>query len=181
MTLGLMAAKTRSAPSNTLGIHASFTGFMRTLSTINWTSLIAVAIVSSLGLALAQNVTRTQIVLPVGDGKISSEAKTGFVFSCQQRFPGNPPGAFKAGAWLNSSTWEPSKKPVVDGAVAWPDSQVKFRLEGANRTISTWLLEFTVSIGFSVDSSLAPRWLEHSMITFGFAVTLECDLESDFV
>jgi YHYH protein len=102
---------------------------------MNWKSLIAVATVSSLGVALAQNVTQTQTVLPVGDGKISSEAKTGFVFSCQQRFPGNPPGAFKAGAWLNSSTWEPSKKPVVDGAVAWPDSQVKFRLEGTKRIV----------------------------------------------
>jgi YHYH protein len=102
---------------------------------MNWTSLIAAAIVSSLGLALAQNLTQTQTVLPVGDGKISSEAKTGFVFSCQKRFPGNPPGAFKAGAWLNSSTWEPSKKPVVEGAVKWPDAQVKWRLEGTKRTV----------------------------------------------
>jgi YHYH protein len=83
------------------------------------------------GLAVAQNLT-----LPVGDGKISNEAKSGFVFSCQQRFPSNPPGAFKAGAWLNSSTWEPSKKPVVDGAVTWPNAQVQIKLEAAKRTVT---------------------------------------------
>jgi YHYH protein len=82
------------------------------------------------GLAIAQNLT-----LPVGDGKISNEAKSGFVFSCQQRFPSNPPGAIKAGAWLNSSTWEPSKKPVVDGAITWPNS-LRIKLEAAKRTVT---------------------------------------------
>ena len=97
---------------------------------MNWKILFGIALVGS-GLAIAQNLR-----LPVGDGNISDEAKTGFVFSCQQRFPSNPPGAFKAGAWLNSSTWEPSKKPVVDGAVAWPNSQMLIKLEGTKRRLT---------------------------------------------
>ena len=97
---------------------------------MNWKILFGIALVGS-GLAIAQNLR-----LPVGDGNISDGAKTGFVFSCQQRFPSNPPGAFKAGAWLNSSTWEPSKKPVVDGAVAWPNSQMLFELEGTKRRLT---------------------------------------------
>jgi hypothetical protein len=106
---------------------------------MNCELLLGIAFVSGFGLAVAQ--TQPEIMLPVGDGKISSEAKTGFVFSCQQRFPSNPPGAFKAGAWLNSSTWEPGKKPVVDGAIDWPDSKVLIKiedskLEGTKRTVT---------------------------------------------
>jgi YHYH protein len=108
--------------------HASHTLYAN-ISSMNW-NMFGIAIVLSFGLAVAQN-----LILPVGDGRISSEAKADFVFSCQQRFPSNPPGAFKAGAWLNSSTWEPRKKPVVDGTVAWPDSNVQFKLEGAKRTV----------------------------------------------
>jgi hypothetical protein len=34
---------------------------------------------------------------PVGDGKISGSPQQGFVFSCQQRFNPNAPGAQKTG------------------------------------------------------------------------------------
>jgi hypothetical protein len=113
--------------------------------------MLLIVFVSAFSWVFAQNTTPTSTgpastgpantALPVGDGKISSGAKTGFVFACQIRFPSNPPGAFKAGAWLDSSTWEPSKKPVVDGAVAWPGSQVQIKLENsklesAKRTIT---------------------------------------------
>lgn len=114
---------------------------------MNWKILLGIAIVCS-GLVIAQNLT-----LPLGDGKISREAKTGFVFSCQQRFPSNPPGAFKAGAWLNSSTWEPSKKPVVDGAVAWVNSQMQFKLEGAKRTLTANNLPTHTTGIFPIQSS----------------------------
>jgi hypothetical protein len=74
--------------------------------------------------------------LPLGDGKISSEPKAGFVFSCQQRFDPGFGGAHAAGAWLKDGTYDPDLKPVVDGSVAWP-SHVEITLKGDRRIIWT--------------------------------------------
>ncbi|HEY9839814.1 MAG TPA: YHYH protein [Candidatus Obscuribacterales bacterium] len=69
--------------------------------------------------------------LPVGDGKLSSSAVRGSVFSCNTRF-GNPPGgmaggAMASGAWLHSDgSFDYKAKPTVDGEVVWPHN---FKLE----------------------------------------------------
>jgi YHYH protein len=61
--------------------------------------------------------------LPIGDGKISSSAKIGSVFSCQTTFP-PVGGAFKDGPWIKSDgTFDLTSKAQVDGHVSWTSSQ----------------------------------------------------------
>ena len=74
--------------------------------------------------------------LPLGDGKISSSPKNGYVFSCQQRFNPNAPGAQANGSWLHGKTWDPSKKPTVDGNVRWKNASVKIANKGNNRRVT---------------------------------------------
>ena len=70
--------------------------------------------------------------LPLGDGKISSSPKRGYVMACNSRFPGGG-GAHRSGAWLEGSTWNPAAKPRVEGAVAWPNAAISVQREGVNR------------------------------------------------
>ena len=74
--------------------------------------------------------------LPLGDGKISSSPKKGYVFSCQQQFNPNAPGAQASGAWLTGNTWDPSKKPTVDGNVRWKNASVNFETKGTKRAVT---------------------------------------------
>lgn len=74
--------------------------------------------------------------LPVGDDPVSSP-EVDKVFSCQTSFPSNAPGAFSTGDWFNGDgTWDLTKKPTVDGEVAWPDAEVTITTEGSSRIIS---------------------------------------------
>jgi YHYH protein len=61
--------------------------------------------------------------LPIGDGKLSSSAKIGSVFSCQTRFPPFG-GAFQDGPWIKlDGTFDITSKAVVDGDATWTSSQ----------------------------------------------------------
>lgn len=57
--------------------------------------------------------------LPVGDGKYTSSAAKGYVYTCQQTFGGG--GASSKGPWFNSdgTTWDSTKKLKVEGNVSW--------------------------------------------------------------
>ena len=72
--------------------------------------------------------------LPLGDGKVSSGPKRGYLFSCQQRFNPNAPGAHARGPWIGSGSWDPSGKPAVGGSVSWPSS-IRIALEGSKRVV----------------------------------------------
>lgn len=72
--------------------------------------------------------------LPLGDGKISQAAKSGYIYSCQQRFSANAPGAHHTGPWLTGDTYDPDQKVTVDGAVEWP-SRIAVSLEGGQRVV----------------------------------------------
>ena len=74
--------------------------------------------------------------LPLGDGRVSSSPQAGQVYSCQQRFNPNAPGAQASGEWLDEArgTWDPDKKPTVDGNVRWPGA-VNISLQGDSRVI----------------------------------------------
>ena len=74
--------------------------------------------------------------LPLGDGKISSSPKKRYVYSCQQRFNPNAPGAQASGAWLTGKTWDPSKKPIVDGNVRWKNTSLKIANQGNSRSVT---------------------------------------------
>jgi hypothetical protein len=74
--------------------------------------------------------------LPLGDGKLSTGAEVGSVFSCQTTF-GPAGGAFRDGPWILGATWDPTAKINVRGAVAWPQAQHSIERQGANRVITT--------------------------------------------
>jgi YHYH protein len=71
-------------------------------------------------------------LLPVGDGKVSSEPKIDSVFACSTRFGGG--GAFKDGPWIQGSSWNPELKISIQGAVKW-DSKITVSLENSKRMI----------------------------------------------
>jgi len=58
--------------------------------------------------------------LPLGNGKVSSEAKRGYVYSCQSQFNGR--GAQHAGEWIHETTWDMTEKLNVQGDVHWPNA-----------------------------------------------------------
>ncbi len=57
--------------------------------------------------------------LPLGDLKISSAPKVGYLFSCQKTFT-EEGGAGTDGPWIHGSTWDKTAKVSVSGAVTWP-------------------------------------------------------------
>jgi len=86
------------------------------------------------GLATASS-SIDEHALPIGDGKYKTSAARGYIYSCQTTFNGG--GAFATGNWVNGDTWDPSKKPTVDGSVSWPNHRFTITTSGANRVFSS--------------------------------------------
>lgn len=72
--------------------------------------------------------------LPLGDGKLSTAPKTGYVFACQPGFPGGG-GAQVAGPWIKDGYWTPSAKPIVEGSARWPNARISITVEGSERVV----------------------------------------------
>jgi YHYH protein len=72
--------------------------------------------------------------LPLGDGRISTEAKQGQVFACATQFRAG--GARHAGDWILGSTWDATRKIWVQGEVLWPDARFSIQTK-ANQRILT--------------------------------------------
>jgi len=72
--------------------------------------------------------------LPLGDGKVSSTPKVGYVDSCTTNFRGG--GARHAGSWISGDTWDAESKPTVQGSVYWSSAKMSITLSGSTRTIS---------------------------------------------
>jgi YHYH protein len=70
--------------------------------------------------------------LPLGDGKISTQPKAGYVMACNSSFRGGG-GAHRVGDWIKDGRWDPKAKPTVEGAVQWPDAQISVSLEGTGQ------------------------------------------------
>jgi hypothetical protein len=83
---------------------------------------------------LALSALAVSELLALGDGKISSQPQVGYVFSCQQRFNANAPGAFRAGEWIQNGFWQPDKKIQVQGSVAHTSS-LSLMLKGEQRLL----------------------------------------------
>ena len=75
--------------------------------------------------------------IAIGDGKISNAAKVGYVYSCQQRFNPNAPGAQASGSWIVGNYWYPDLKPTVNGNVKWSGGGVSVSVSGSTRKISS--------------------------------------------
>ena len=72
--------------------------------------------------------------LPLGDGKISTAPKKGFIMLCPVRLTGS--GYFREGAWIyDDGTWDPSQKIEVAGDAAWGNHRYEIRLAGNKRQL----------------------------------------------
>ncbi|NWG47039.1 MAG: YHYH protein [Alphaproteobacteria bacterium] len=90
-------------------------------------------------------------LLPLGDGFITAEPAIGNVFSCQQRFNPNGPGARAEGPWLKGEMWDPAEKVKVQGAVTWPDAMLAITADGETRRIRGNNLPFHPTGTFPID------------------------------
>jgi YHYH protein len=75
--------------------------------------------------------------LPMGDGKLSSSPKAGWIWPC--RVNGNHiGGAHRQGPWIEDtrSTYDLTAKAVVKGKVAWPQ-QYQMKIQGNKRVFTT--------------------------------------------
>ena len=71
---------------------------------------------------------------PLGDGKVSSEPKVGYLWSCRTNFGGGV-GAHRLGPWARDGVWHPKEKITVRGAVNWPNASISLAVEGAQRVV----------------------------------------------
>lgn len=103
----------------------------KTITIVSITSLFASLTATSVFAAL--DVT----TIPLGDGKVSSSPKIGYVYSCQQTFNANAPGASTNGSWIHGSTWSLPEKLQVEGRVTWPTAQYSSSISSDTRTITS--------------------------------------------
>ncbi|MBV9420041.1 MAG: YHYH protein [Alphaproteobacteria bacterium] len=97
---------------------------------MKWLVLLALAAFIAGAQAHEADLTR----LPLGDGKISTGPKAGWIWAC--RVDPNGGGARVAGPWIKSDgTYDFTAKAVVPGDVRWP-SRYGMRLDGENRVFS---------------------------------------------
>jgi hypothetical protein len=72
--------------------------------------------------------------LPLGDGRVSNQPQTGYVFACPTP-PGPPIGSNLQGPWIQGSWWTPQGKPAVDGEVFWGNTWTEIYFENNQRVI----------------------------------------------
>lgn len=90
--------------------------------------------------------------IPLGDGKVSSSPKVGYVYACDTNFRGG--GADHAGDWISDNTWDKSKKITVAGEVFWPAASFSTSLQGTKRLLSGNDLPVNTATGrFPISSS----------------------------
>lgn len=71
----------------------------------------------------------------LGDGRISSEPRIDYLFSCQQNFNPNAPGAHRIGAWVQGDRYHSHEKPHVGGNVDWPNARIDVVTENGERIV----------------------------------------------
>ncbi len=73
--------------------------------------------------------------LPLGDGKYTTfGAKKGYIYVCNVAQGGG--GAEGTPSWIHGSTWTPSEKVAVEGAVSWPNAVYSMKVSGSTRLIT---------------------------------------------
>ncbi len=72
--------------------------------------------------------------LLLGDGKVSTTPKRGYVMVCTRRFRGG--GAQVTGPWIHGDTWDLTQKICVQGRVMWPQADFQITTEGEDRVVS---------------------------------------------
>lgn len=97
----------------------------------------AVSISADRGLASVASVSGPNLrALALGDGKYSSSAEKGYIYSCNSSYSTMEAGVGTDGPWIKGSTWDATAKASVDGSVSWPNAVFSIAVSGANRVIS---------------------------------------------
>lgn len=105
--------------------------------------------------------------LPLGDGRISSKPRKGYVYACQSAAAGGG-GAGGGGAssqepWIEGKRWRPSQKISVQGSVHWPEAKMTVKRRGSHRIIFTRDLPVGAVTGsFPISSSEAAYTYDHN-------------------
>lgn len=89
--------------------------------------------------------------LPLGNRKTSTGPKAGHLWSCQQQFDANAPGAQAEGPWIDGDTWDMTEKIAVQGSVAH-DAVFSVKVRGGRTVITSNGLP-SVSGTFPISSS----------------------------
>lgn len=90
--------------------------------------------------------------VPVGDGKVSTSARVGYVWRCGGGAAGPGGGASVKGPWFNSDgTYNATAKAIVDGAIGWPSSFTASK-SGSSRILTGNALPNHVTGRFPVQS-----------------------------
>jgi hypothetical protein len=103
---------------------------MRRLSLLRTFALPGLALLPGLLLAHGE-------ALPLGDNRLASEPRAGWLFGCQRHYNPWAGGARGDVPWIRDGYWYPREKPVVDGNVNWPDASLTITREGASRVVRT--------------------------------------------
>jgi hypothetical protein len=100
------------------------------------THVVFAAVAATALLAVASSAhAHGERALPLGDGKLVTQTpQRGHVLVCSTRFPGGG-GAHRVGEWIEAGQWWPSRKPQVEGAVAWPSARIGVTREGSERVV----------------------------------------------
>jgi YHYH protein len=104
-----------------------------------------------LGNAIAHEPSASAQRLPLGDGKISSTPKQGYVLTCNSRFGGRG-GAHRIGEWIDvaAALWDPAGKPQVEGQIVWPNAAITVTREADLRIVRSNNLPLHASGQFPV-------------------------------
>lgn len=92
----------------------------------------------TMGLFLATNLSPVAFAHDtlINNGKLSSSAKSGYLFSCQTTFRGRGGAIDGTVPWRDETTYSSTAKPTVSGSVNWP-SEISVTLKGNQRIVST--------------------------------------------
>ena len=71
----------------------------------------------------------------LGDDRVSGEPRVDHLYSCQQQFDPNAPGASGPFPWIQGQRYDPRRKPVIGGRQSWPNAQIAITREGNWRLI----------------------------------------------
>jgi hypothetical protein len=100
----------------------------------NAAAIVATTYVLFIGMLAPALAHEPPTAQPLGDGKISTTPRRGFVMACQSRFPGGG-GAHRVGEWIAEGKWDRNKKPNVEGDVGWPSAAISITVEGGHRIV----------------------------------------------
>lgn len=72
--------------------------------------------------------------LPLGDGRVAEEPRSGYVFACPSDLRLDDDTV--AGPWISGDRWTQDGKAVVEGDVPWPDAALSVVVEDGRRIVT---------------------------------------------